>query len=155
MIFIAEDVIIYSSDIYLLAIYILLKLSLCCLFNRRCFLYDSSSSVRSDIIFASYDRDKNLNTMIVEWLFLIREKKNFVYLAFLVSFASDIFFIFIKTVNPQLFSNFNDFKILLFASLTSGAFSSIVGPYMINRYYFYAYDFMSKNISAKEALQVR
>jgi hypothetical protein len=55
----------------------------------------------------------------------------------------------LKNYNPDVLNNLNDFRLLLFFSVVSGSFSIILGPYMMNWFYFYSNDFLSKNWSIK------
>ncbi len=123
--------------------------------KKQCFYQSSQSEIKSDIIGNYYEKNERLTPMLIEWLFLFREKKHYIMVAILVSFASLGFFVFLKNVNEELFYAHNDFKVLLFASLNTGAFTSIIGPYMVNWFYFYADDLISKNFPVKKVLQAK
>ena len=87
--------------------------------------------------------------MITEWLFIIRNKKGLLILSFLISIFTLTFFCFLKNYNPLILNNLSDFRLLLFFSIVSGSFTIILGPYMMNWFYFYSNDFLSKNWSIK------
>ncbi len=149
VIILTSSIVVLSANVIVLYIVLALFLCLYFIFQNKCFDEYRASVITTDIIDKTYQKNINTTSMITEWLFIIRNKKRLLVLSFLLSIFALTFFCFLKNYNPDVLNNFNDFRLLLFFSVVSGSFSIILGPYMMNWFYFYSNDFLSKNWSIK------
>lgn len=146
-------VVVLSTNLIILYIVSFLFLVLYFIFQNKCFDEYRSSLITTDIIDKTYQKNINTTSMITEWLFIIRNKKGLLILSFMLSFAMLGFFCFLQNNNPDILSNLDDFRLLLLISCVSGSFSIILGPYMMNWFYFYSNDFLSKKWSIKSIIK--
>ena len=149
VIILTSCLVVLSVNVIILYIVLVLFLFLYFVFQNKCFDEYRASVITTDIIDKTYQKNINTTSMITEWLFIIRNKKGLLILSFLISIFTLTFFCFLKNYNPLILNNLSDFRLLLFFSIVSGSFTIILGPYMMNWFYFYSNDFLSKNWNIK------
>lgn len=111
-----------------------------------------SEKKNRNFIEKSFSRKTIVTLMFMEVIFLVRVKAKYFALAVFSFVFSILFFPFLKIVNPDMFLLQDDFKIFLFYSFLTGVFASVLGPYLINWFYFYMPDLLSKNFTVENIL---
>lgn len=123
------------------------------IFKKKCFDEYEISKIRSNLIEASYDKHIKTTAIIVEWLFIIRQKKGLLFSSLFCSCGILCLFEYLSHTNPDVLCDLKNIRLLLLSSFVTGSFGTVFGPYMMNWFYFYSNDFLCKNWSINNIIK--
>lgn len=145
-------VIIFNSPIIVLPTLIVFCMCYFIFFDK-CFDEYEVSNIKSNVIESQYSYSKLRTSILMEWLFIIREKKGLLFTSLFCSFGILCFFEYLRRYNPCVFFDLSNFRLLLLSSFISGSFITIFGPYMMNWFYYYSDDLLSKNWLIRDIIE--
>ncbi len=138
-------VISYFSNIYIDLGLLFVYLIFCLILFNKCYDEYNSLLVNSNLIENSYQKNTRFMVMLTDWIFIRRTKKRLLFVTLLCSFCIMGLFIYLNQKSPEIMANITNIRLLLLYGYVTGAFSIIIGPYLMNWFYYYSNDYLSKN----------
>ena len=141
------------NHIFLTSLVLIFYITFYLIFNKQCFDEYKQSQIKNNLIEKTYNHNAKTTSIITELLFLLRAKKSLFFTSIFCSLGTLGIFKYLNVTNPAILNNLSNIRLLLLFCLMTSSFIAIFGPYMMNWFYFYADDYLSKNWTIKTIIE--